>query len=203
MTLSPSTLSPSEARWQQELHDLAALVPRTDGKFEFETILGGVRLYLHCRSPVRQEDGEVVIAEWRHVIDLLRPPQWPARRPLLRHREPVGVLHPNIFYPTSEETVGQVPDWWQLGRGIICYSQSQIPAVQLRLVHIVETVWDMLGYRWGKYSRSRNHCLAPTAVRWLNNTLASSPELIPTERRPLVGRPAEGHQHREGPREHR
>ncbi len=177
----------AQARWEKELGELEELARRANGKLSFETKPDGLRLQLSCRSPVARAGREPLIGVCEHVIDILRPDAWPVERLLVFHRRPVDILHPNVFYPTEDDTPDSVPEWWQrLGRGVVCYTDR--PAPQLRLADIVEQLYDMLGYRFGRYSRELRDCLSPPAVRWVNRVLAETPELIPTEQRALVER---------------
>lgn len=173
------------ARWYHDLDDLQAL--QTGGKFSFEVTLGGVRLFYNCRSPVLRSDAlQPVIEQLDHLIDVLRTEGWPAEPLTLMHRQPVGVLHPNIYFPRPDDT----NPIRHFGRGLICYSAHA--SAGLRLATLAEHVYDMLGYRFGRYSRSLSDCLSPTAVRWVNQVLATTPELLPTERRPFIERPNPG-----------
>lgn len=169
-------------RWQMEVGELEELETRTGGKFRFRQTPIGLQIVLTCRSPVARgsDVGDPAFEDCQHVVDLLRPPHWPAQSPILIHRLPKGVLHPNIYYPAGSEP-GLQPG---LPRGWTCYTDR--PSPQQRLAIIVEQVYDMLGYRFGKYSRSLADCLNPNAVRWVNRVLAENPEWLPTERRPFI-----------------
>lgn len=142
--------------------------------------MGGLRWRYSCCSPILRSGTEPVIETLDHVVDLVRPPAWPSEPVLLIHRQPVGVLHPNIRYPTPTDPT----PLRHFARGAICYASRVSP--RFRIAALAEHVYDMLGYRFGKYSRSLADCLSPAAVRWVNEVLATNPELLPTERRPFI-----------------
>jgi hypothetical protein len=145
-------------------------------------------MHLWVRSPVAvQGDGEPCIQEWEHIVDIVLPDTWPAGRPLVLHRSPHGALHPNIFYPNSEDPGDRLlARAGALARGAVCYADHASP--QMRLLDLAEQLWNMLGLRFDRYAM--DDALSLRAVTWLQRVLSESPELIPTERRPLVDRQA-------------
>jgi hypothetical protein len=178
----------ADRRWQREVAELADLVPRAEGKLRFVTTDDGLRLELDVRSPCVTEGSEPRIDVHTHVVNVVRPPDWPGRPLQLYHQSPVGVWHPNIFRAAADESpagrllagLGLLPD------GAVCYSDRASP--EWRLSHVVEQLWDLLGFRNGRYSTSLDDCLSPRAVRWANRVQSEQPGLLPTERRPLVER---------------
>lgn len=182
------TLGVMDVRWSRELAELDDVAARSGGRFRYTETPGGLRFFITCRSPIADGDGRPAIEEVEHEIDLLRPDGWPAAPTVLMHRRPAGLVHPNVFYPgpAAPALVRQLPP------GLVCYARHHRAA--LRLATLVEHVYDMLGYRNGRYTVDLTDCLAPDAVRWVNGVLADNPSALPTERRPLlaVRRPSGG-----------
>ncbi len=175
-----------DRRWARELAELDDVAARSGGRFRYVATPHGLRLFLTCRSPIADDAGAPVVEEVEHEVELLRPERWPAVPLTLFHRRPAGLVHPNVFRPGPD-----LPALLRgLPSGLVCYAQRHMSA--LRLATLVEHLYDMLGYRHGRYTRDLADCLAPEAVRWVNRVVADDPSTLPTERRPLVAarRPA-------------
>jgi hypothetical protein len=183
----PLAPGPAEARLAREIQELAQLQARTGGKFVLEIVPEGpLRLHITCRSPLRQAGGEVTIETAEHEIDLILPRSWPAEPPVLLHRRPAGVVHPNILSDVQTTTRSRPAVIRALAQGYVCYGHQASPSTHLTA--IVEQLYNMLGFRHGAYSHSLADCLSPTAVQWVNRTLSHSPGELPTERHPFIVR---------------
>jgi len=170
-----------DRRWRMELAELAELAGASGGRLSFDETADGLRLRLRCRSPIRRGEAEPVVEMVDHVLDVMRSPEWPAAPLLVLHRSPRGVVHPNLLEVTAD-----TPDWLvRVGRGYVCYCQR--PSPTLRLVDIVRQLYDMLGFRYARYTLSDP--LSPYAVRWTRRVLETRPGLLPTETEPLTPSP--------------
>jgi hypothetical protein len=171
-------------RWSTEVQDLRALKERAGGRFDFAETAAGVRCEMEVRAPLRAPDGEIEIAVNRHPIELRRTEHWPAEPPVAIHQRPDLIWHPNILSQARQEgplTSPRDVGLW-LFRGAICYRGRS--SVQPRLVDIVTQIYEMLGFRWGRYSRLTTDVWNVEAVRWV--TWADARGLLPTETRPLA-----------------
>ena len=180
---APIDHGPAQARRAHEFRELEQLQARTGGRFRLEIVPDGpLRLHVTCRSPIRQAGGDVVIESVEHEIDLVLPSHWPAEPPILLHRRPPGVFHPNIAPDIGTMAQG-LQGIMRAPAGYVCYAHHVSPGT--RLTAIVEQLYNMLGFRHGAFSRDLADCLSPPAVQWVNHTLAHAPGVLPTERSPL------------------
>ena len=168
-----------EVRLQKDLQELIHFAGQTGGRL---VVTGhsrqSVSLRLTCYSAVKSE-GAVAIAERDHFIELALPPAWPAEAPIVLVRDP-EIYHPNCA-PRQGLAHGL---FGLLLGGFVCYAARYSPLHSLSMV--VNSVYDLIAMRNGKWSKRLTDCLNPEAVRWANEMAASG--LFPLDRRPLVQR---------------
>jgi hypothetical protein len=169
-----------ERRVERDIHALEDYAAQSNGRLKI--LLSNhqhLRLCLTCRSVTCPWEGaDPEIREYDHIIEILIPPTYPAQSVLIKITDP-AVFHPNVAPLTGSR---QSP-LGILMRGQVCYSHHHSPTMDL--IVVLRTIYDILGYRASKWSKSLTDCLNPQAVRWAN-ALADS-GVFPLERRPLIG----------------
>ncbi len=165
-------------RLQIDIDELVSFASRTAGRLKIlQTNRNHVMLRIACRSAVKSpEAAEPTIDEFEHELMLIIPHDYPSQQVLVRHVRPIDIFHPNIAGGAGLDN----PLMRILIMGQVCYSGRHTP--QNTLVSVVLQLYDMLGYRSGRFSRSLSDCFCPEAVKWTNQ----SPGLFPLERRPLT-----------------
>lgn len=168
-----------DERWAKEIDELADLVSRCGGRFQFGARPDGVLVRLICRSPLRVEGGEPEIREVEHELLIVRPSNWPASPPHVLHRSPRTLVHGNVLYPEpGERTPLFAP------RGLVCWTHRWSPSI--RLTNVVLAIYDILTYRMGRFATDASDCLSRSSVVWANEALARDPDVFPTDERPLI-----------------
>lgn len=184
-----------DARWADEVNEVRERAARSSGKLEVpQHNLQRVELHLRIMSAVAGGGAGPTVQEATHIVHLMRPAAWPAQGVVAAHRGVVGnpnlmAWHPNILAPATARAPGdQNPISAMQGLvgllvpGAICYGQA---GPGTRLVHVVQQIWNMLGYRYSfsAFSRTGAH-LNIQATRWVQDMLRQ--DAFPLERRPLV-----------------
>jgi hypothetical protein len=124
-------------------------------------------LHYQCRTLVRLPDGQFG-ETGEHLVEVHLPPQYPRlEAPLVVHRAPEGVCHPNIKFEEPR---------------IVCAGDF-LPEQSLDLV-----CWRIFNILAGNnFTMDERHSLNHDAAAFYRG----HQELFPTERRPLLGRPEE------------
>ena len=169
----------AELRLEHDLAALRDLAAHTSGRLYLAyydpTV---VKLRMNCRSVVKARDAkEPVVGDYEHRIDLFIPSTYPTEPIVALHKNPTHIFHPNIAsWP-------RVPDPLLVHRlmKVICFSNHHSP--QRTLVDVVRQLYDLIGYRAGRFSTNLSDCLNSDAVIWANRMAGTS--LFPLERRPL------------------
>ncbi len=179
-----------DQRWRAEIHELEDLAARSHGRLSIRSATGSsVRLELECIAAFHHgsltDAPKIGVAN--HQIKLVRAENWPAEQVSALHEGPPGIWHPNILgglnASLSEQPVVAMQQIaGALHPGLICYGSAR-PG--LRLVDIVQQIYNILGYRYGAYARRHEHLNLP-ALQWVNQMLATDPAFFPLERRPLI-----------------
>lgn len=166
-------------RLQIDIDELVSFASRTSGRLQIlQTNRNHIVLRMACRSAVKSPEAvEPTVDEFRHELMLVLPGEYPSQPVLVRHIKPADIFHPNIASRAGLNN----PLMRVLMLGQVCYSNRHTP--QDTLLSVVLQLYDMLGYRSGRFSRSLSDCFCPEAVKWANQSLG----LFPLERRPLTG----------------
>jgi len=180
-----------DRRWQAEIGTLAELASRSGGRLCLRSASAiRVQLEMECISAflLRGEDRPAVYCAW-HRVSLARCAGWPAIPVEAAHDAPAGIWHPNIAMPSGAMEPDQPVAAMQqllgaLKPGVMCYGEA---GPETRLVDVVLHIYNMLGFRYGAFSRSGEH-LNLAALAWVNEALRADPSFFPLERRSLVAR---------------
>lgn len=138
-----------------------------------------IKLRMNCRSATMADNlKEPMLGDYEHRIDLFIPPVYPAEPVVALHKHPTHIFHPNIAAWSQGSDPLLVR---RLMRGFICYSGHHSPG--RTLVDVVRQLYDVIGYRAGRFSTNLSDCLNKEAVVWANQMAETN--LFPLERRPL------------------
>lgn len=178
-----------DQRWRTEIDTLAELASRSGGRLRLRSASTTcVQLKMQCISAFVKdgEDRPAVYSAW-HSLSMSRGDAWPAIPIEATHHAPTGIWHPNIAMPSGvvgpDEPVAAMQQLLSALRpGVICYGDAR---PETRLVDVTLHIYNMLGYRFGAFSRAGEH-LNLAAVVWANEALRANPTFFPLERRPLI-----------------
>jgi hypothetical protein len=142
-----------------------------------------VTIEMTCRSVIKRPKEEPIIDDFTHTLTLLIPIAYPAEPLHVIHKEPKHLFHPNVLSPYFGEGEIDISELLgrQLAAGMVCYSHQH--SVQQTLLKTVTHLYDMLGFRFGRYSTTQSDCLNPGSVKWVRDNEAKG--LFPLESKPL------------------